>query len=119
MQRYLSWSRPKHWVALYALSALVAAGTLAGCGHEPGIESGTADLRAFLEGAAPAPETAEDADLLNEAFARQAVRAAGYLREGVVDPSEDGWSPVVKERSVRRQIRSRGRSAPADPSARG
>jgi hypothetical protein len=99
MQRYSSWSRLKQWAALYAIPALVASVVTPGCGHEPGIESGAAELRAFLEGAAPAPETPEDADLLNEAFARQAVRGGGYRREGVEGASEDGWSPVVKERA--------------------
>jgi len=54
------------------------------------------DLQVFLKGEAPVPEERAELARLNEAFARQSVRAHGYLREGVGDVPPDGWSPVVR-----------------------
>ena len=70
---------------------------LAGCaGAQPGPFEDAEELQAFLKGEAPVPEERAEIAKLNEAFARQSVRAHGYQKEGVGDATEDGWSPVVR-----------------------
>lgn len=85
---------------LSALSALTlaASGLLACGGQERGAFEDTVELRAFLEGKAQAPEDREGRARLNDAFARQVVRANGYRKEGVGEDAEDAWSPVVRRR---------------------
>jgi len=78
-----------------AIAAILA--ILAGCaGTSPGPFEEAEDLQVFLKGEAPVPEERAELARLNEAFARQSVRAHGYLREGVGDVPPDGWSPVVR-----------------------
>jgi hypothetical protein len=83
---------------LLGVAALLFVSALSACsGQEPGPFEDAVELRAFLEGRAPLPLLEEGGVRLNEAFARQAVRAYGYRKEGVGDATEDGWSPVVKQ----------------------
>jgi hypothetical protein len=87
---------PRKTRALRAAGAFAAI-LLAGCaGTSPGPFEEAEDLQAFLKGEAPVPEERAELARLNEAFARQSVRAHGYLREGVGDVPPDGWSPVVR-----------------------
>jgi hypothetical protein len=90
-----------------AVAAILSAALLAGCaGAPPGPFEEAEELQAFLQGEAPVPEEGAEIAKLNEAFARQSVRAHGYQREGVGDATEDGWSPVVRAAA--------GRPEPAD-----
>jgi hypothetical protein len=71
-----------------------------GCAGEPPGEQegpvGADELRAFFEGTVAIPEDPERIEALNEAFARQGVRAFGYHRAGVRDREGDRWSPLVQ-----------------------
>lgn len=82
---------------IFAVLAVASAAILGGCaGTSPGPFEDAEDLQAFLKGEAPIPEERAELARLNEAFARQSVRAHGYVREGISDENPDGWSPVVR-----------------------
>lgn len=84
-----------------AFAFAAAALALTGCaGAAPAPFEDAEELQAFLKAEAPVPENHAELGRLNETFARQAVRAHGYVREGVGDATQgeeqDGWSPVVR-----------------------
>lgn len=78
------------------LGAIVLFGLLSACGTSSDVE----DLKSYFEERTPTSTKAQELESLNEAFARQSVRAHGYRESSATESTDDAWSPIVRAGTV-------------------